>query len=93
MTPEDTKTIESAGMQVIGELGDAPDAFYQRTRVRLDQLSARLLDWGKTGNRAKVVEKLRKRTAEVCAALPDGDEGRANCESFLKPSGPATKHA
>ncbi len=93
MTPEDTKTIESAGLQVIGELGDAPDAFYQRTRVRLDELSARLLDWGKTGDRAKVVEKLRKRTAEICAGLPDGDEGRANCERFLKPSAPATRGA
>jgi hypothetical protein len=93
MTPEDTKTIESTGLQVIGELGDAPDAFYQRTRVRLDELSARLLDWGKTGDRAKVVEKLRERTAEVCAGLPDGDEGRANCERFLKPSAPATRGA
>jgi len=93
MTPEDTKAIESAGLQVIGELGDAPDAFYQRTRVRLDELSTRLLDWGKTGDRAKVVNKLRRRTAEVCAGLPDGDEGRANCERFLKPSAPATRGA
>jgi thiol-disulfide isomerase/thioredoxin len=93
MTPEDTKTIESTGLQVIGELGDAPDAFYQRTRVRLDELSTRLLDWGKTGDRAKVVDTLRKRTAEVCAGLPDGDEGRANCERFLRPSSPATRGA
>ena len=93
MTPDDLKTIESAGLQLIGELGDAPDAFYQRTRVRLDQLSAKLLDWGKTGERVKVVEKLRRRTAEVCAGLPDGDQGRASCERFLKPAPPATQGA
>jgi protein disulfide-isomerase len=93
MTPGDTKAIEAAGLQVIGELEGAPDAFYQRTRVRLDQLSAKLLDWGKTGERAKVVEKLRRRTAEVCAGLPDGDQGRASCERFLKPAPPATQGA
>jgi hypothetical protein len=90
MTPEDSATIEAVGLQVIGELGEAPDAFYQRTRVRLDQLSASLLDWGRQGDRAKVIEKLRRRTAEVCAGLPEGDEGRANCERFLRPVAPAT---
>jgi predicted small lipoprotein YifL len=93
MTPDDVKTIESAGLQVIGELDGAPDAFYQRTRVRLDQLSAKLLDWGKTDGRAEVVETLRRRTAKVCAGLPDGDEGRANCERFLKDAAPATRGA
>ena len=68
-----------------------PDAFYQRTRVRLDQLSAKLLDWGSRAMRAKAVEKLRTRTTEVCAGLPEGDEGRANCERFLRPAAPATR--
>jgi hypothetical protein len=93
MTPDDVKTIESTGLQVIGELDGAPDAFYQRTRVRLDQLSAKLLDWGRTGDRARVVEKLRQRTAEVCAGLPEGDAGRTNCERFLKGAAPATQGA
>jgi len=89
MTPEDTARIESTGLEVLGELGESPDAFYQRTRLRLEQLSAKLLEWGKDPAHAPVVDKLRGRTAEICNGLPDGDEGRNNCESFLKPAGPA----
>jgi thiol-disulfide isomerase/thioredoxin len=93
MTPADAKTIEKVGLQVIGELGEDPDAFYQRTRLRLDQLSSKLLDWGQSGDAAKVVERLRDRTAGICAGLPEGDEGRANCERFLKPASRATQGA
>jgi thiol-disulfide isomerase/thioredoxin len=90
MTPGDAQTIEAVGLQVIGELGEDPDAFYQRTRLRLDQLGAKLLDWGKSGDRAKVVARLRNRTTTVCAGLPEDDQGRASCERFLKPAAPAT---
>jgi protein disulfide-isomerase len=93
MTPEDSKTIEKTGLQVLGELDGAPDAFYQRTRMRLEQLSAKLLDWGKTGERAKVIDTLRDRAAEICRGMPEGDPGRGNCESFLKPSAPAKQGA
>jgi protein disulfide-isomerase len=93
MTPEDTKTIEHAGLEVLGELDGAPDAFYQRTRMRLEQLDARLQDWGRTGDAAKVVATLRERTHEICRKLPEGDQGRRHCEQFLtpasKPSQPA----
>ena len=84
MTPEDTKGIEQAGLAVLGELDGSPDAFYQRTRMRLEQLSAQLLDWGKAGEPAKVVATLRARTDSICTKLPAGDEGRASCEAFLK---------
>jgi hypothetical protein len=69
---------------VLGDLDGSPDAFYQRTRMRLEQLSTQLLDWGKAGEPAKVVAMLRARTDEICGKLPAGDEGRASCEAFLK---------
>ena len=93
MTPEDTRRIEQAGLEIIGELDDSPDAFYQRTRVRLEQLNTMLLDWGQGAEREKVIETLRARTAEICRGLPEGDAGRRNCESFLKPAAPATASA
>ena len=93
MTPEDTKRIEQAGLEVIGELDDSPDAFYQRTRSRLEQLNTSLLDWGQGAEREKVIETLRTRTAEICRGLPEGDAGRHNCESFLKPAARATASA
>jgi protein disulfide-isomerase len=84
MTPEDTARIEQVALEVLTELGDSPDAFYQRTRMRLEQLSAKLIEWGKVEGRAPVVERLRERTAEICSGLPAGDEGRGNCDAFLK---------
>jgi len=86
MTPEDTARVERVGLEVIGELDGSPDAFYQRTRMRLEQLGAQLLEWGQGPERARVIEKLRNRTGEICKGLPEGDEGRRNCESFLKPA-------
>ncbi len=88
MTPEDTAGIERVALEVLGELDGSPDAFYQRTRMRLEQLSAKLLEWGAVPEHSPVVEKLRLRTAEICGRMPSGDEGRANCEAFLKPAAP-----
>jgi thioredoxin-related protein len=91
MTPGDTARIERVGLEVLGELDGSPDAFYQRTRLRLEQLSSKLLDWSyRQPDRTAVVTKLRERTAGLCSKLPSGDQGRANCEAFLRPSGPAT---
>ncbi len=83
MTPEDVHGIERAGLAVLGELDGSPDAFYQRTRMRLEQLDAMLLEWGRTGEAAKVLETLRARTSEICRKLPENDAGRASCEKFL----------
>ena len=93
MTPEDTARVERVGLEVLGELDGSPDAFYQRTRMRLEQLGAKLLEWGQGPERAPVIEKLRNRTGEICKGLPEGDEGRRNCENFLKPPAAATKTA
>jgi thioredoxin-like negative regulator of GroEL len=86
MTPEDVEGIERAGLSVIGELDGAPDAFYQRTRLRLEQLDAKLREWGKDGASAQAVTRLRERTGEICRKLPEQDPGRASCEKFLNPA-------
>jgi thiol-disulfide isomerase/thioredoxin len=93
MTPEDTAGIERAGLAVLGELDDAPDAFYQRTRMRLEQLDSRLLEWGSAGEAAKVVATLRTRTQQICVKLPADDPGRRNCERFLNRDAKATRAA
>jgi len=86
MTPEDVEGIERAGLSVIGELDGAPDAFYQRTRIRLEQLDAKLREWGKDGASAQAVTRLRERTGEICRKLPEQDSGRASCEKFPNPA-------
>jgi thiol-disulfide isomerase/thioredoxin len=93
LTPEDTAGIERAGLAVLGELDGAPDAFYQRTRMRLEQLDSRLLEWGDSGEAARVVATLRARTHRICEKLPADDPGRRNCERFLNPAASATRPA
>jgi thiol-disulfide isomerase/thioredoxin len=93
MTPENSQAVEKVGLEVLGELDDSPDAFYQRTRMRLEELSTKLLDWGRTGDRAMVIERLRSRAGEICRGMPEGDQGRSSCESFLKPAAPASQRA
>jgi len=93
MTPEDTAGIERAGLAVLGELDGAPDAFYQRTRMRLEQLDSRLLEWGHDGDAAKVVATLRARTQQICGKLPADDPGRRSCERFLNPDAKTTRSA
>jgi protein disulfide-isomerase len=93
MTPEDVKGIEQAGLSVIGELDGSPDAFYQRTRMRLEQLDSKLLEWGQSGEAAKVIDTLRARTSEICRKLPEKDAGRANCEKFLTAKAQPTRAA
>lgn len=83
MTPGDVTRIEQAGLEVLGELDGSPDAFYQRTRIRLEQLSGQLLEWGKAGEAARAVDAMRARTRQICRKLPEGDDGRAACEGFL----------
>jgi thiol-disulfide isomerase/thioredoxin len=86
MTPDDVAAIERAGLSVIGELDGAPDAFYQRTRMRLEQLDAKLREWGQQGAAAQALVRLRERTSEICRKLPEQDPGRATCEKFLNPA-------
>ena len=93
MTPEDTAGIERAGLAVLGELDGAPDAFYQRTRMRLEQLDSRLLEWGHEGEAAKVIATLRARTQQICDKLPADDPGRRSCERFLNPAAKASRSA
>ncbi len=57
MTPEDVQGIERVGLAVLGELDGSPDAFYQRTRMRLEQLDTQAARMGPDRcSRAKVIE-------------------------------------
>lgn len=83
MTPDDTVSIQATALQVIDELNASPDAFYQRTRMRLEKLNERLLEWGQEGERREVISTLRAHVGRICAEMPEGDESRERCEGFL----------
>ena len=85
LTPRDKTAIETAAGQVIGELSGQPDSYHQRTRQRFDTLGKSLTDWSRANNGAPVLERLRGRIAEACAAQTDAD-ARTACQSWLKPA-------
>jgi hypothetical protein len=58
--------------------------------MRLEQLDSKLLEWGKAGEPARVVEALRARTSAICINLSEDDQGRKACEGFLQPGKPIT---
>ena len=93
MTPDDTARIQATALQVLNELDTSPDALYQRTRMRLDKLNEKLLEWGQEGERREVIMALRAQVDRICAEMPEGDESRARCETFLTQDVPVTSGA
>lgn len=82
LQPQDAAGIRDATLAVLGEL-DGPDRIHRRTARRLEKLDQQLQAWGKGGAQAKTLVALRARRDELCAAIPDGDTARKDCESFL----------
>ncbi len=65
LLPEDTATIEKAGLAVIGEL-EGPNRIHRRTLSRLKRFDDALREWNTTPARAAVVAKLKARVVQVC---------------------------
>jgi tetratricopeptide (TPR) repeat protein len=65
LAPDDTVTIEKAGLAVMAEL-DGPNRIHRRTLSRLGRLDESLRKWNTTPPRAEVVAKLKTRVAQVC---------------------------
>lgn len=85
LSPEDTATIEKAGLAVTGEL-DGPNRIHRRTLSRLARLDDALRKWNTTPARAAVVATLKARVVQVCEKsfgnqLTDAADD-ARCHSF-----------
>lgn len=85
LSPEDTATIEKAGLAVTGEL-DGPNRIHRRTLSRLTRLDDALREWNTTPARAAVVAALKARVVQVCEKsfgnqLTDAADD-ARCHSF-----------
>jgi protein disulfide-isomerase len=81
LAPDDTATIETVGIAVIGEL-DGPNRIHRRTLSRLTRLDQKLRDWNTTPARATVVAKLRDRVIGACARTPGEAGAHASCRNF-----------
>ena len=81
LSPDDTATIEKAGLAVIGEL-DGPNRVHRRTLARLTRLDKALREWNTTPQRAAVVAKLKNSVALACAKSPGDVAAESGCRSF-----------
>ncbi len=82
MVPEQTTLIRDTVVQVFDELAQT-NAFYQRPKRQLERLERRLSEWSENADTTEAMTQIRARVSEVCAALPDDDEAKATCQSFL----------
>jgi thiol-disulfide isomerase/thioredoxin len=83
MSPQDHARVESATLQVIGELA-GPDRIRQRTRVRLNRLEDSLRRWGEAQPERRVsLAAIANRWKSICASLPSSDVSSKECASML----------
>lgn len=83
MKPEDRDGIQTLVAQMLHELGEHPDAMYQRTRQRLLKLDKALRQWSAAHDGATTLQTLRGEAAPVCAKLPADAPAQSACQSFL----------
>ncbi len=84
LAPEDARTIEAVVGRVVDELIAAPEAFYQRTRVRMQRLDAALRAWSAAHGGGETLERLHARLAPMCGSLPEGSPSREVCAGFAR---------
>jgi hypothetical protein len=83
MSPQDHARVESATLQVLGELA-GPDRIHQRTRVRLNRLEDSLRRWGEAQPERRVsLAAIANRWKSICASLPSSDVSSKECASML----------
>jgi protein disulfide-isomerase len=83
LTPDDTATIEKAGLAVTAEL-DGPNRIHRRTLARLNRLDGKLDAWSTTPAREEVYAKLRTSVAKACEKSPGDAAVTAGCQNFGK---------
>ena len=69
---------------MVDELIAAPEAFYQRTRVRMQRLDAALRAWSAAHGGGETLERLHARLAPMCGSLPEGSPSREVCAGFAR---------
>jgi protein disulfide-isomerase len=66
LVPDDERAVAQAAGAVIDELGQSPDSYYQRTRVKVAAWGDKLREWSDAHGGSEVLDPLRTRMADVC---------------------------
>ena len=83
LVPTDTSLIEEETIRVLDELDGHGNAFYQRTKKRLVKLDSKFREWNADGANDNSIRLIRIRMQAICSSIPEIDESRATCDSFL----------
>ena len=84
LTPDDVVAIGASSEAIITELSQQSDGFYQRTSMRMNSLSSKLMAWSTEthhSDRQVIIDNLRQQIEQLCATF----EGRSklSCQRFL----------
>lgn len=83
MTPDDETKIQNLAVELIQNLGESSDAFYNRNAKRLDTMSDKLQEWNEGGQHNTVIFAIRNNMQALCIKLKPGSEEYSRCDSFL----------
>ncbi|MCZ6715450.1 MAG: thioredoxin family protein [Gammaproteobacteria bacterium] len=83
LVPTKTSLIENEAIRVFDELDGQGNAFYQRTKDRLGRLDGRFREWNADGKYNKSIRLIRTKMQSICSSIPETDESRMTCDSFL----------
>jgi len=83
LTPDDAKAIEAATAQVVGELGEQPEGYHQRTRQRFEKLGKTLAAWSREHGGAQTLARLKARTEQACKR-PTTQAADDACSDWLR---------
>jgi thioredoxin-related protein len=86
LTPQDEVRIEKAAHNVLHELNDTQNAFYERNRHALEKLGHKFAEWNKAGTHQAALERVQSQLDGVCAKLPAEDVQRTTCQGVLETS-------
>jgi thioredoxin-related protein len=85
LSPADEGRIEKTARSVFDELAQTPDAFYERSRIRLEGLGHKLTDW-KAARHEAAFARVAAQLNGICGKLPAADAQRATCLGILAPA-------
>ncbi|MBI3230191.1 MAG: thioredoxin family protein [Burkholderiales bacterium] len=86
LAPQDEARIGKVVANVLQELSNTPDAFYDRNRSALERTGRKLTNWNLDGKHQKTFSAVQAQLDDLCNKLPKNDAERATCKAILTPA-------
>ncbi|MEN8721012.1 MAG: thioredoxin family protein [Oceanococcaceae bacterium] len=90
LQPESAYVIDAVVRQILRELVAEPQAYFQRTRVRLERLGTQLQSWARTQDQPALWSGWQAAIQPLCASAPAEPVANPLCAGAAGASGPAS---